>query len=52
MVFAVDSPMLRVWPHGILASAGRLGLRHGRNIGTAVTFPPAVILQAVLKDIY
>ena len=24
MVFAVDSPMLRVWPHGTLASAGRL----------------------------
>ena len=52
MVFAVDSPMLRVWPHGTLASAGRLGLRHGRIIWAAVAFPSAVILREVLKDIY
>jgi hypothetical protein len=25
MVFAVNSPMLRVWPHGTLASAGQAG---------------------------
>jgi hypothetical protein len=51
MVFAADSPMPRVWPHGTLASAGRLGLLHGRIIWAAVAFPSAVSLLGALKVI-
>jgi hypothetical protein len=41
-----------IWLPGVLASAGRLGLRHGRMIWAAIAFPSAVILQEMLKDIY
>jgi hypothetical protein len=41
-----------IWPHGTLASAGRLGLLHGRMIGATVTLPSADIFQEMLKAIY
>jgi hypothetical protein len=52
LMFAVDLPMLRVWPHETPASAGRLGRLHGRFIWAAVAFPSTVIFQEMLQDIY
>jgi hypothetical protein len=51
MVFAVDPLVPRVWPHGTLASAGRLGRLHGHIIWTAAVLVGSR-LREVLKDIY